>query len=137
MKPPQGGADLECLLSCRMISNTAVRKSVEVCQRNGFELVEGDAILLYEADPIEPVRVAKRGELAELLATLQPDDFSAAIIKLEGKLSEYVTPLGLFFSFQDEVVEVSIPEDALWAPNLPPEHADLRRLHLFGAICRD
>ena len=135
--PPRGGADLECLLSCRGFSASSVRRSVEACQRNGFNLIEGDAILLYEEDPVEPVRVANRDQLPELLATLRPEDLSASLIKLHGRLAQCLTPLSLVFRFRDGVLVMSIPEDALWEPDLPPEAADLQRLRRFGAICRD
>ncbi len=135
--PPLGGADLECFLSCRTLSASSIDRVVAIVQSHGFELVSGDAVLVYREDLLEPAVVARRDEVQQVVKTIQAQaqSLSRCIVNFEGRVGDIATSLSVVFDFRYSVLEISIPEQSLWGPCTNPVEPDLGRLRRFGDVC--
>lgn len=132
-----GGADFECLLSHRELSNDSVAQVLRSLPELGVSLRPGESLLAYADDPTTPDVTATSTDIATFLDHVKRSGISTCLVLLQGKIGDVVAPISYLADLKHAVVVLSVSEDVLFGDN-PKESVktSLNRLSDFVSFCR-
>jgi hypothetical protein len=134
-KPPIGGADLECLLSCKELPVVSLRP-LEILKDHGFTLLEKEPLIMYVDDLDVTRRVASAGEVEEFIEYMESHRVRHCIANFIGRLVDIDTTMHLNLDFKNSVVAVMVSEDVLWGFTEDASKADYKNLEKFAECCK-
>lgn len=114
----------------------SIPRLLEALSERGVELADGDALLAYGDDYVEPVDMASKNDVSGFCHRVSEQRLKRVIAKLEGILDDVTSSLSMLFEFDSRVTVLSVPEDAIWAFENTPKEARIERLVAFVSLCK-